>query len=413
MFGAFRKYRSAMHLACPACRAALPALAILAAMLLVTVAASAPAQEPDSATQTWVDETGTHKIEAKFIKLDGPNVVLQTADGKQINVPYAKFNLSSQLQAKKADNPKAFEPPPLPSSFAPPPLRENPFPEDPTIDQFLEVLLVELKADRLDVFWFALPADMQGEVESIVIKVADLAGPKFFKQLQVVLPHALTIVRDKRSFILANPRIARQPPVLKTFSAVLPALEPLLEVLTRPATWSSENFKAGKVGPWIVAFVNDLSKANKQLTAVIAQLQSVQSTAPVDYKAVTYKVTEKTTDTAKVEFETPGKPKQEVAFKKVGRTWLPAEVADKGLAGLVAARSYLEGMDKAGIDQLRSNLTTGLTVANGVLGSLANAKTQQEFNQMIDPWIMRIEPVVRQTLTPPKPQPGTPGAPQF
>lgn len=387
----------------------------LLAALLAPASASAQTPATDSALLTWVDESGTHKIEAKFVKLDGANVVLQTELGKELNVPYAKLNLSSQLQAKKLDDPKAFEPPPLPSSFAPPPLRENPFPEDATIEQFLDVLLAEIKADRVDALWFALTPDMQAEIEAIVLKGADVVGPKLIKQMRAVLPGFQTLIHDKRSFILSHPRLARQPELGKPIAACLAAIDPVLEVFKQPAQWSSENFKPGKVAPWLVAskvgtvlvaIPQIAATANKRLAAPI-----VSRTGTLDYRQATYKVLEKTTDTAKVQFEASG-AKHQVSFKKVGRTWLPVELADDGLAGLVAIKSQLDNMDKAATDQLRVNLTTGLTFANAVLTRLNDARTQQEFSPVIDPWLMRIEQWMRQAMGP-TPQPGMPAGQDY
>lgn len=410
-------------------------LLALAAILLAPTGAWA--QSAGGELQKWVDESGSFQIEAKFVKMDGKNVVLLTSAGKQLNVPYAKLSLSSQLKAKKAADPQAYAAPELPSAYAPPPLAANPFPEDPTIEQFLDTLRAEITAKHADVLWYAMPAEMQSEVEKIVIKTADIAGPKTFKQLQAVLPNLLTIVRDKRSMILGNSRIARQPELAKQLAEILPASEPMIEVLTRPSTWSSQNFKPGKVGPWLVAFMNDMAKATEDLEKLVERLmpdlkasagaaapgnpaavagqgypgspgapagqtapggQAAVSAQPqmlFDWTKATYKVIEKTTDTAKVEFQSPEGEKLLVTFKKVGRSWLPQELADSWQVSFAMVRSLLDGMDKAAIDQVRSGISTSLTMVNGVLGSLANAKTQQEFDQLLEPFIGQLEQSTR------------------
>lgn len=359
-------------------------------IVLVGLPTNLWAQAADPEIKTWIDESGKYNIKAKFIKLDGDTLQLQAADGKQLNVPFSKLNFASQLQARKAADPKAFEPPVLPSSLAAPPLRANPFPEDPTIEQFLDTLKKELSEDRVEVIWYALTPDIQRETEGIVIKAAEVAGPKFFKQLQAVLPNALKIVRDKRSMILANPNVVRNPELLKNLTQILPATEPMLEVLTKPETWSSENFKEGKVGAWLMSFVGDLTKAQKSLESVLKKLPATQALANNDIKSMTFKVIEKTTDTAKVEIENKGAPKQTQTFKKVGRTWLPDQIADNWQSGFATARAQLDSMDKAAIDQMRTGMSTGLTIANGILGSLANANSQAEFNQLIDPYIAQM-----------------------
>ncbi len=366
---------------------------------------AAYAQSPDSPILTWFDDSGTHKIEARFVKIDGTNVVLVTAENKQLNVPYDKLSLPSQLQARKLENPSDYEAPELPSSFAAPPLGPSPYPENVTLEQFLEVLTKEVKEGRNEALWYALTPEMQADVEAIVIKTADLAGTKFFKQLQSTLPNMLSIIRDKRSFILSNPRIARNPELSKAMSAILPATEPLIEVFTRPATWSNSNFQPGKVGPWLVKFMND-SKPIKKLVPAITQLPAFAKYKLPNLENSTYKILDKdkTAESATVEFESPNAPKTEVVFVKVGNTWLPKDIATSGPEGLAAAKAYLDGMDKAAIDQVRSTMATGVTIANTYLTALTNAKTPQEFTQLIDPWIGMLEKAVRKP-----PQQSAPG----
>ena len=48
----------------------------------------------------WTSSDGK-TIQAKFIKLDGDNVVIEKADGQQFSVPLARLSPESQAQAKK------------------------------------------------------------------------------------------------------------------------------------------------------------------------------------------------------------------------------------------------------------------------------------------------------------------------
>lgn len=405
----------------------------LAACLMAPASARAQEAEATGELEKWVDETGSFQIEAKFVKLDGANVVLVSSEGKQLNVPYAKLSLSSQLKAKKAADPKAFVPPELPSAYAPPPLAANPFPEDPTIEQFIDTFRAEVKAEHADVLWYAMPADMQSEVEKIVIKVVDILGPKTFKQLQAVMPNLLAVIRDQRSMILGNQRIARQPELAKEVAQALQTSQPLVEALARPTTWSSQNFQPGKVGPWLVALLNDLAKSPGKFEDIVkpmlpdvpapaaaANNQAANQGYPppgqgyeppgygqpagapakpprkaFDWINAKYKVIEKTTDMAKVEFQSADGTKTQVTFKKVERTWLPQTFADNWQGGVTAVRGALDGMDKAAIDQTQEAIKTGLRFVNGVVGAVAKARNQQEFDQMADPLLAQVEQMYR------------------
>jgi hypothetical protein len=56
--------------------------------------------------RTWTDVTGSFKVEAQFVKMDGSNVVLKRKDGKEINVPVSRLSNADQTiveELKKVD----------------------------------------------------------------------------------------------------------------------------------------------------------------------------------------------------------------------------------------------------------------------------------------------------------------------
>lgn len=64
-----------------------------------TPAAPAPAAAPAAAMTTWTSADG-RAIQAKKLRLEGDNVVLQRADGVVFNVPLANLSAESQAAAK-------------------------------------------------------------------------------------------------------------------------------------------------------------------------------------------------------------------------------------------------------------------------------------------------------------------------
>ena len=332
--------------------------------------------------QTWLDDTLQHKIEAKYRGMEGEFVKLETADGQVKKIPYNKLSLSSQLKVKKIADPKAFDAPPLPSSYAAPPISESPFSPDDTIEQYWEKLTKQIDEGHADVVWHAMTPGARADLEACIVKVGEILGPNTFKQIQVVLPNLHTVVKDKRSFIVGSPAIAAQPEIAKVLNQLLPAVEPLVAVLTKPATWNSENFKEGKVGPWFMLFANEALVAVKGMEKVISPLVPVPGGVDFNMANFKFKVLEKTADTAKVEVTSAGKPVQ-VKYKKVDGIWL-SEADEAQIAQIATFKSYLENLDQAGRDEIKNNVRTGLTATNTVLGALAKARTQQEFNGYFD-----------------------------
>jgi hypothetical protein len=57
--------------------------------------------ESDDDSQTWVDDSGTHRIEAEFVKLEDGKVHLKKTDGTVIQVPLEKLSAEDQAHAKQ------------------------------------------------------------------------------------------------------------------------------------------------------------------------------------------------------------------------------------------------------------------------------------------------------------------------
>ena len=83
----------------------------IAAGLVVLASLNSFLYGQDSKLAKWEDVSGTHKIEAEFVRIDGDNVLLKNAQGKELKIPLAKLSVGSQLQAKKLANPALFEKP--------------------------------------------------------------------------------------------------------------------------------------------------------------------------------------------------------------------------------------------------------------------------------------------------------------
>jgi hypothetical protein len=71
----------------------------LFAIVAFTAVSFALAQQA-TAQQRWTNDAGK-TITAQFIRLEGANVVLRLADGREVPYPLAKLNAASQQQARK------------------------------------------------------------------------------------------------------------------------------------------------------------------------------------------------------------------------------------------------------------------------------------------------------------------------
>ncbi len=65
-------------------------LATSIGLILLMSATAVPAQEAE--VRTWTDVTGKHKMQARFVSLDGTTVTLKQADGTEFEIELEQLN---------------------------------------------------------------------------------------------------------------------------------------------------------------------------------------------------------------------------------------------------------------------------------------------------------------------------------
>jgi hypothetical protein len=337
----------------------------------------------------WTDNTEKTTIDAEFVRMADGAVVLKR-DGKEITVPLAKLSMTSHLQALKLANPSAY-------SKAPPKavvgieqtaestklLNESPFKEDQTIEVFLDTMTTELMAGNATAAWHALTPEMQADVEDVVVAAVEAGGKGMLVQIRTLMKHTATIVHDKKTFIFASPLATADPKVAKEMQQSWPQTELFVDALTDKSNWDSANFKAGNVGPWLAALTSKMGGAVVKMN----ELAVKAGTPGADLKKLmAYKVISQSGDKAMVQslFVPPPvmnpqtrqmmqpKAPEPVEWVRVSGKWLPKDLVDNWKDGVAATKSQL--------DFVMPSVSGGLAFAIPFASSLANAKTQQEFN---------------------------------
>lgn len=386
----------------------------------------------------WTDNTEKSTITADFVRMADDAVVLRK-DGKEISVPLSKLSLSSHLQAKKLANPTAYSAPPPKAQIGIEQTDESrrllvsPFPADATVEQFLEIFKRESDANNMLVSWHALTPKMQTDVEDLVASAMDQGGTGLLVQIKTLSKNVSTLMHDKKPFFLNSP--LAPPPNRQQIDLMWPLLTEFADSLTDKKNWDAANFKPGMIAPWLAAMQVKSSKASAPLMRLAEQL------APQSPKKFEYKIVSKTDTEAVIEVlgmemfnsltanqPQPGEPgvapgsapngapNQPAAGygppAQSGGGYGPPNQAPGGGPGQNAGRrppakpmpvtlvkvegrwlpkDMVEGWD-AGIADAKSGLQVGMPMASGLLGtmvipvvaSLANARTQQEFNTVVN-----------------------------
>jgi hypothetical protein len=337
-----------------------------------------------------MDSAEKTTIEAEFVRLDEAAVVIKK-DGKEIAVPLAKLSLNSHLQALKLAKPEAYSKPAPKIIVGLPPTAESekllvsPFPANPTIEQFLDTVIAEFEAKNTMVLWHALTPEMQTDVEDIISSSIEAGGSGFLVQVRSLMKQLGTLMTEKQQFFLASPAIAGKPEMQQQITA----LGAFTSALAEKQVWDSENFKPGKVAPWLAA-VNE--KAGPSSFTLLFERPFTQMFPGVSMrdtkKALAYKVVSQEGDNAEVQFlnpalspmvadpqtgqRRPSKDGRKLAFVRVADKWLPKSMVDTWSAGVLEAKSDLA--------QAMPLARTALAGVIPVVSSLNNARTPQEFN---------------------------------
>lgn len=194
---------------------------------------SAMAQRGD--VTTWTRSDGK-KVDAEFKRMDGNNVVLLTKDGKEAKVPLNKLSKESQQMAKDAAKaalsaPAKKEPKKEPKNEPKnEPSKSEPssegdttsgeIPEIPVVSfssslsaqEFYDIIGRELDKNNAAVLWDAMPSKYQSDIEELMEDRMKPIDPALTKTLSSTAKKLVAVLREKKSFVLNNPKVKQLPP---------------------------------------------------------------------------------------------------------------------------------------------------------------------------------------------------------
>lgn len=381
------------------------ARALAAALAVVGVALTDLSAQEAAGPQKWTYKAGSEfrEIDAEFVRLTETGVVLRsTANGREAELPLATLSIESHYQAVKLANPEAFSKPlvkaPEELEVAPPPFEldasemlKSPFPDDPSIEEFLGILKRESDADNPLVFWHALPTKMQNDVEDVAVKAVGKLGRSVITQLRSLFRNLNTIVQEKKEFIKNNPYVAAQPQVVAMVEPLWPEIAGLVGAFSDEQHWQAENFEKGKIVPWVANFAAAVIPYGKQLGESVKPMLPPEAQAQMESEtAFNYKILSQSANRGKVEITFNGQPPMEVEVQKVGSLWVVP-------AWMNPMREILDGADP-GLDNLSTTVlpavTGGLFAVNGIVGRLAAAESQADFDEAVQNLVDMVQGMI-------------------
>lgn len=368
--------------------------AILTVLAVVSSGAVCAAQDAAGPLQ-W-SLVGGKPFEAEFVRTTENGVVLrQPSSGRETEVPFSKLDIKSHFQAKKLASPESYNKPLVKAEVKPegpkielaralPEDLESPFPADPSIEQFLSTVKRELEAGNIGVVWHAMPSRMRDDIDTLAEKAGEKLGPTRVGQIRKVMESVGIIVQEKSEYLFANPMINSQPGVAQMVKPIWPEISGLVGAMTLKEHWRADNYKKGNLFPSLVTFTKTIKPFADALEPKVKPLLPPQANAPQTFE---YKILSQSKDRAEVEIDAFGQPKQKVALQKVGNIWIIPSMMNDMRKGIDEGTKAIDNLQSSDL----SMFSFGLTGVNAIVGKLAAAESQQEFDDSVQQLVTMVQ----------------------
>ena len=355
-------------------------LSLLLAVALGTVAWPATALV---AQETWTDVSGEKTLTAEFVKLEGVQLTLKKADGKEIVLPLSKLDDKSRLKARAiAKSGGISDSTSISSDDGTSPVQNlTPvsFPSNPTAQEFMDIIVREVQKENPMVLWDALPASKQDQAQEVLKLATTKIEQRTLNLIKKFRADLLTALRSKKQFIL-NSRVIPIPPDQRpVLAGSYDSLVGMIEA-SIPAEWMEASYlQKTPVRDVLSVYVNKVNRKSKDLEKSLPSDSPFKAMAnQTDISATAQTIS---SNEANVTITATGVPDAPMKFILSEGRWLPQDLLANWGQAMTQATGVLESANPKEI-----HMTVGqvLLFANGLLGAISSAETQQEFDEQIE-----------------------------
>ncbi len=342
-------------------------------LIAVTAVAILAASSGSALGETWTDNTGQFKVEAQFLVLKANQVYLKKENGVVIKVPLERLSPESQQLARKL--------------AAPPAAAAD------TPDGSIRTVVVGLEQGNLRVAWDALPPSYQSDVNDLVHTFAENMDVQLWNAGTGILKKAVQILKEKKEFILAHPKLQETPVDPKIVSENWDTVVALLDSIVNSELTDLEKLKTLDVG----AFLSGTGKTIADRIMAIAAIMKDQDFGMADFPGVEVDPSDLASlkdakitmlnvdgDTATVRIEKEGGESEDVQMVRVEGKWLPKEMVDGWAAGIAEAKTALTTEMGPQLKQNKQMVLFPMNAVGAILDKILATQTQEEFNQVIE-----------------------------
>jgi SLA1 homology domain 1, SHD1 len=394
---------------------------------------------PPAVAENWSDASGKFTIQAEYAGIDGKNLVLLKPDGSKLSVPISKLSAESRAQAKaiydrqksgESASPAAgasmlpassssglsrYQPAPRTLNFTPPtPPTISPmpaFPSNASLEQTLAYVRDQALAGHLEVFWHALPADMQAVADSPQLR--DAMRPQIKEnaetsnQIVSIVDKLTEVLVTKKQFILNSPMLAQVPPQFKPF--IEQGFDPAVGLIHEYAEIGARTdaMMEAPMGDYV----------DYHFSRIGAHAQALLKIVPAEVRdpMVNSFVATQTSETeGTISFSKQDGTTQTVEMSRYNNRWLPKDLVTKWESD---KESMIEDLvvsmtnnAMAANPQAKASMEAAVAQAGLMLDPLLAANSQQDFDTAVGQAMMPVM-MMMGAMGGGAPMPGGPGAP--
>ena len=362
----------------------------------------------------WADNTGRFKVDAQFVRIEGEQLVLKKLDGKEIKIPFERLSPESLELAKSKgglSSPKPSSPknPSTPSNSAPTasPGTSDPgaghpltkFQDNMDPKEFIDLIYGQTTKDNYIVMWDAMPASKQKQLEELMVAFANKVDSRSFDMLRKTRTSIIDILRKQQKFILNSSVLQIPSDMVSQVEPSYPGLIDFADNLVSKDLFDGKRMQKGDMRGLLDGYTTKLSKSAEKVILGLPKDNPIRSQYE-QAKSLTqagpfYRVDKTSSTTATLSTdETPGAPPPPPPINLVlseGR-WLPEDLVNNWDATMAQAKA---GIDSMKPEQIQQGLATVLLIANAPLNNLKNAKSQAEFDKVLEELSALVPPGMR------------------
>jgi hypothetical protein len=253
-------------------------------------------------------------------------------------------------------------------------------------DVALQTVAKALSENKTGPLWEALPSSYQKDMTGLVHSAIGKVDAKLYDGMIATMKKTLVVLKTQKKFVLGNAMLAginKDGIMEKNWDTIVSFYETILE----SDLGSHEKAKAIDVGKFVDKTGSKMMAQTMTMMKVFAAAQpEISSGLEAFEKIKSLKATlvSETADSAVVRLEVTGEKAEEVTMVRVDGKWIPEDLADNWAGGIAQAKEAIAGISDEQMKQASAAAGPIFAMMNGVLDALANAKTQEEFDTVIN-----------------------------